>query len=364
MLEEFPLSSIAASGPIEDSISFCKPMASISDVELVTDTSLAPKALVRANALRLQQVLINLVSNAIKYSDRGSKVTINIRQSNMADVRSRMKTSLASSKSSDYDDGPVLIFTVSDSGLGIKPEEAHRLFHRFAKLDSRPRKVLGNSKIGQPSGTGLGLHLCDLFIDRMHGHIWANSNTGKKGSSFSFSLPLLSNGKSQSLCGSRNQHIVPDPVQAVSRGPRSSDESLERQILLVDDTLINRKVISRILKRIGFANVTSVDSGESALIELAKARKNPYDLVITDLQMPPGMSGTDLTEAIFKSDAFPRPIVIGITADTGFDAAGKCRASGMSDLLYKPITVEETRVYMTTKVPLFQPMVWNDESKT
>lgn len=367
MLEEFPLASVPASDPIKDSVLFCQPLASISDVKIVTDTSHAPSAVVHSNSLRLQQVLINLVSNAVKYTGRGSKITVSVNESTLSHVRCTMDSALACStmRGEDRADGAVLIFSVSDSGPGIAPEEAHRVFRRFAQLDKKPKRTLGTSKIGQPSGTGLGLHLCELFVKRMNGHIWVTNNDGKKGCTFSFSLPLLSNPKSDPALKKRRKVSRPSiPCDAQHHGRANERKQVANQlrVLLVDDILINRKVLSRILKRIGFTSVTAVDSGQNALKELTKEKN--YDFVVTDLQMP-GMSGTELTETIFNSSSndFQQPLVIGITADTSVETAARCRTSGMSDLLYKPITVEEMRTYMDKKLPLMRPRIWLDEEK-
>lgn len=145
---------------------------------------------------------------------------------------------------------------------------------------------------------------------------------------------------------------------------QSGHPAYKQRVLLVDDTLINRKVLSRILKKIGFSDVTTVDSGHSALVELHK--ENNYDLVISDLQMP-GMSGTELSQAIFEPSPtkttdhveFQIPVVIGLTADTRPDVADRCNASGMSDVLYKPITAEDMKKYVETKSMLLRPGVWH-----
>jgi len=416
MLEEFPLTSITAANPIKDSITFCLPLALISSVELVPDIASAPNAIVRSNSLRLQQILINLVSNAIKYTASGSKIFVRTRQSTMSDVRSRMDLSLASSrdaKSCDTainssssssnnsqnnndvdDDAPVLIFSVTDRGPGVAKNQSHQLFRRFAQLaDNQPNRTLGSSKIGQPSGTGLGLHLCHLFVQRMNGFMWVtnnsddddnNNNDGertKRGSTFYFFLPLLSNVLSSPQSSlSNEQNTDHTSVSFRTNHHYLTDNKdytihsvYQRRILFVDDTLINRKVLSRILEKIGFSDVTTVDSGENAMIEIMSKKKRKskkkrnfyYDLVISDLQMP-GMSGTELCEAIGKVSStadFPRPIVVGLTADTGLNVAKRCQASGMSDVLYKPITVKEMKQYAETKIPLLSPGVWYDTEK-
>jgi len=321
--------------------------------------------------LRLQQILINLVSNAIKYTGHGSKIIVSTHKSTVSEVSVQMDSALARSGGPLAVDNrrgndAVLVFSVSDSGPGIAPKQAHRLFRRFAQLDTKPSRTLTATKIGQPSGTGLGLHLCELFLKRMNGQIWATNNKGKNGCTFSFTLPLLRSGESNSFCGIRSDRITRHPSSSINQRPEKSRKGahdsnvLQRRVLFVDDTLINRKVISRILKRVGFTNVTSVDSGKNAMLELTKV--GDYDLVISDLQMP-GMSGTELSRTIFNAspDQFQRPVVIGITADTGLDIAERCRNSGMSDLLYKPITVEDMRKYTESKIPFLQPTVWCDE---
>ena len=375
MLDEFPLVPVSAVNPINDAIVFSSPLASISNVELETDTSMAPNAVVQSNSLRLQQVLINLVSNAIKYTDSGNKITISICESSLFDVHARMDSAVASSRDLDTRktsikhsslDGPnlaVLVFNICDCGPGVAPDQAHRIFRRFGQLDHKPGRTLGPNKIGQPSGTGLGLHLCQLFVQRMNGHIWVSNNEGeKKGCTFSFFLPLLSNSLFSDgvvgipSSGSRRGSVTSIPSLSVDTGGENCD-IYQSWVLLVDDTMINRKVLSRMLKKIGFSNVTTVDSGENALIELTKKKR--YDFVISDLQMP-GMTGTELCQAIMASSTseFESPVVVGLTADTSGDVEQRCQASGMSDVLYKPITLKEMKDFVENDLPMMEPGIW------
>jgi CheY-like chemotaxis protein len=386
VLGEFSLSPTPATNPIKDVIVFSKPLASISDVKVCMDVASAPNAVVYSNSLRLQQVLINLVSNAIKYTAKGTKVIVSTYESTVSDVHTTIDSALVSSRNSSdrsacedsIENQAVLVFSVSDCGPGIEPDQAHRLFQRFAQLDNQSSRSSGSRKIGQPSGTGLGLHLCQLFVQRMSGHIWVTNNKReKKGSTFSFSLPLFSNESSP------EDNHVPDAIitQEFKKGisgarniPKSvSDNSLsikddmrlvyERRILLVDDTLINRKVLSRILVKVGFLNVTTVESGEAAMEELLKEKN--YDIVISDLQMP-GMSGTELSRAIATVTAtsvdrgLRRPVVVGLTADTSPGVTKRCQSSKMSDVLYKPVTIGELKKYAETVIPSLHPGVWYD----
>ena len=369
VMDDFPMSPVTATSAIRDTIDFCQPLASISGVSVVTEygEDRGFDYNVVSNPLRLQQVLINLVSNAIKYTSEQSKIEITIRPTIMTEVELKMKGSLASSRdcSSKTIDGipvkdslhsstPVLVFSISDCGPGIAPHQADRLFRRFARLDSKPSRALGgSSKVGQPSGTGLGLNLCQLFLHRMNGEIWAINNSNGKGSTFSFFLPLAA-----------DSIIHPKIAAPLSVGKRRrSFEDLELsttqlKVLLVDDVLINRKVIGRMVKQLGVSDIVTADSGESALIELSE--NGPYDLVITDLQMP-GISGTELCEAIMSGKTCPMnqlPVVVGLTADTSSKVAENCRGSGMSNVLYKPISVIEMREFFETSVMLLRPGVW------
>ena len=317
---------------------------------------------VMSNALRLQQVLINLVSNAIKYTSEQSQIRISIQTADKADVELKIRGALASSRDASTNDTDetshsnesVLCFSISDCGPGIAPYQADRLFRRFVRLDTKPTRTLGGSnKVGQPSGTGLGLNLCQLFVQRMGGVIWVTNNKNSMGSTFSFSLPLAANSIIQSPTKTPETNVT----QSRTLQYIEMTTSLMR-VLLVDDVLINRKVIGRMVKLVGVSDVVTVDSGENALRELSE--NGPYDLVITDLQMP-GMSGSELCGSIISHNSSPdirQPIVVGLTADTSVKMAETCRASGMSTILYKPISVVEMREFFATTAMLLQPGVW------
>ena len=418
-MNEFPLSSIIASNSIRDAVDFCRPLASISNVTLEIDygdqnDERQATAIVKSNALRLQQILINLISNGIKYTIKGSTIRITARSYTLGAVRKMMQNSIASSVDDNNDccnhaedNEFVLVFSVYDSGPGIASKEAHKLFRRYVQLDNQPSKSrsLGGNKIGQPSGTGLGLNLCQLFVQRMNGQIWATNNNSKgsdefedKGSTFSFYLPQVDSKSSKT--NASNQQIsntTSKPSVALSKqksiagnnhdttqsnADNETASIFKRRVLFVDDILINRKVFDRMLRSVGVSHIKTVDSGHNALVELSEYPCQ-YDLVITDLQMP-GMSGTELCGAITKmyeersknehlsppgaqgesastasaSMADCRPVVVGLTADTSPDVAGQCQGSGMADVIYKPITVAEMRDYFRTTLGHLKAGVW------
>jgi len=348
--------------------------------------------------------------------DTDAIINVSLRQTTIEDANWRMKRALACSRNGspesetvgkaneeDADNKPsrdtwaekkrdekVLLFGVSDGGPGIDQVQADRLFRRFGRLDNKPKRTLGASKVGQPSGTGLGLHLYQLFVQRMDGQIWATNNRNGVGATFFFCLPLglekplrqtkpsktpslrklqkmtkkrtlrhrFGKEKLQSLdeisSHSSRRSKIPSMIEIDNDcSTLSSNDSIsiniyERRILVVDDTLINRKILTRMLKQVGFTKFSTAASGQAALKEL---RKHRYDLVISDLQMP-GMSGTELSETIFgiKDDFFHTPVVVGLTADTSLETVEKCKASGMADVIHKPITVDELTEFFERRI--------------
>ena len=241
------------------------------------------------------------------------------------------------------DEKKVLVISVADSGPGIPAGQENKLFGKFMMLSSQSSQ----KKVGQPTGSGLGLNLCLKFVQLMHGNIWVTNNpTG--GSTFSFYIPMVSE---KPIVAPSNEKAQPQ-MQDMSLTPEHRATFSKHRVLFVDDTLINRKVFTRMLQRIGISQQQTVGSGPEALDAL---KTNEFDLVLTDVQMP-GMSGTELCEAIHSSDWLrQKPVVIGLTADTSQAVEDNCIDSGMADVLHKPITVNEMRVYFETVVgPLLE----------
>ncbi|MDH5254771.1 MAG: response regulator [Gammaproteobacteria bacterium] len=204
----------------------------------------------RGDGMRLRQVLINLLGNAVKFTERG-QVTVRVRELAGGDERKA-----------------VLRFSVEDTGVGIRPESQRRIFESFTQEDGSTTRKYG--------GTGLGLAISKQLVELMGGQIEVRSEPGV-GSTFSFTVPLAREARSDVELG--------------------LDALGGRRILVVDDNATNRAILREHLLSWG-AGVTEADSGVDALAKLsaAVARSEPFDLVVLDYQMPE-MNGLDVLRA-------------------------------------------------------------------
>jgi CheY-like chemotaxis protein/HPt (histidine-containing phosphotransfer) domain-containing protein len=256
-------------------------------------------ARVVGDAGRLRQILVNLVGNAIKFTEQGEVV-----------VRAR----LCGQSTDEYQ----LEFAVIDTGVGI-PAEKHRLiFDPFSQADGSTTRRFG--------GTGLGLTISTRLVALMGGRIEVDSEVGR-GSTFRFQARF---GKAQSV-----ESEVPAIKPVNLRGFR---------VLIVDDNETNRRVLSGIL-RMWETCPTSVDSGPAALVELRRARQagHPYPLMLIDAMMP-GMDGFMLIEELRKEpDLAPSTIMMLTSADRQDDAA-HCRRLGLAGYLVKPVKADELQI--------------------
>ena len=248
---------------------------------------------------RIRQILLNLVSNAIKFTDRGT-VTVRVFPQNQVS------------------DGPVLVrFEVADTGIGISSETQNLLFKSFSQAEDSTTRRYG--------GTGLGLAICKGLAEQMGGEIGVKSELGE-GSVFWFIAPLA---RQTEFAGEHNG----DVDAASPAGTVPSSGRCDRRILLAEDNKINQKVLSAMLERRGF-NVDIAQNGRQAL-EMAAAGN--YDAILMDCQMPE-MNGLQATTAIRRlSNACGRIPIIAVTANAFPEERELCLATGMSDYLSKPV---------------------------
>lgn len=267
------------------------------------------------DADRLRQVLMNLIGNAIKFTDHGGVII-------RAAVESRER------------DFITLRFAVEDTGIGIPEEAQRKLFQPFVQVDGSSTRKYG--------GTGLGLSISKLLVEMMGGQIGVNSTVGQ-GSTFWFTVRFaLAKGdleyrqpKKNGIAGDYSTGI--DPTPGVATGRQNP-----MRILLAEDNPINQQVALLQLQKLGCV-VQVASDGQKAVEEAAAGA---YDLILMDCQMPV-MDGFTAARAIRKTEeglGRCTPI-IAMTANTQEEDCQRCLAAGMNDFISKPITVgklEET----------------------
>ncbi len=241
------------------------------------------------DSLRLGQILINLVNNAVKFTERGEVVVTVASEEQLAD---RVK----------------LRFSVRDSGIGMTPEQSARLFQAFAQADTSTTRKYG--------GTGLGLSISKRLVEMMEGNIWAESEPGV-GSTFHFNA-WFGIGTEE-----KRKHFIPDLA-----GVRA---------LVVDDNAQACEILTDAL-RVFALRAESVSSGEDAVREIATADSHdPYRLVLMDWHMP-GMDGLEASRIIKRDDRLQHiPKIVMVTAFGREDIRVKAEEIGIDSYLLKPV---------------------------
>ena len=260
----------------------------------------------RGDSGRIRQILVNLVSNAVKFTKRGS-----------VDIRVGLR---------EIRDSTVeLLFEVIDTGVGISPEHVSTIFEFFTQVDY--------SSTREEGGTGLGLAIARGLVSTLGGEIGVDSTVGV-GSTFWFRLELEPVPENEEKWTKYRDVSVP----SVEQGGATAATSRLCRVLVVDDGPLNQQVALIMLEQLG-CKADAVSSGAEALAALEMI---PYGLVLMDCQMPE-MDGYDATEEIRRRaelDDGHSPIVVAMTADARAENRDRCLASGMNDYLPKPVTIE------------------------
>lgn len=273
----------------------------------------APKLLpsVIGDRVRLRQILINLIGNAIKFTNNGEVVV---------SVTSREQSP----------EVVELEFAVKDSGIGMSSAQSDRLFQTFHQADASITRRFG--------GTGLGLAISKQLCEIMGGRIWVESEAGK-GSTFYFTI------------------VVPmsEQIDQTVRSQINIDSSFALQhplkILVAEDHVVNQKVIHLTLQRLGY-QIDLVSNGLEAIDAL---RHQAYDVVFMDLQMPE-MDGLAATEQICRERKH-RPRIVAMTASATLEDRSQCSAAGMDDYLTKPLQISELIRVLSTAQPVQPGMI-------
>ena len=274
--------------------------ASDKGIELVNRTESTPTVMLDEH--RFRQILFNLVGNAVKFTEKGS-VTVS--------------ASFTGTVSASYS-GTVLEVAVSDTGCGIPPKMLTHILDPFVQVQDPSHSA------DRAGGTGLGLSICRRLIEAMGGELLVESEVGK-GSAFRARIPGVALGKTVS-----------------GAGPKVADapKELPEHVLVVDDSPVNRKVLTNFLKKAGVVAVDTASDGGAALsaLDLAVKNGNPFDFVFSDLWMP-NMSGTEFAEKLRSDPRFGTLPVFAVTADTEF--RNDARGGFFTGVLLKPVTYEK-----------------------
>jgi PAS domain S-box-containing protein len=258
---------------------------------------------------RLKQILVNLLGNAVKFTEAGE---------------------IFVSVSSQPEDGKHEIhFAVKDTGIGISKDRMSRLFQSFSQVDASTTRKYG--------GTGLGLAISKNLAELMGGRIWAESEPGK-GSVFYFTIEA---------------EASPEPSPEEPQGeplqpPAGLDHEAKKHlcILLAEDNVVNQKVAIRMLERLGY----KADVAANGLQVLSALQSHPYDVVLMDVQMP-DMDGLEATRRIRRMPGC-QPYIIAMTAHAMKGDREECLEAGMNDYVSKPVRIEELQIAIERSRPV------------
>jgi PAS domain S-box-containing protein len=296
---------------VENVVRLMRAQAGVRGLDVYSRVSSDVPKVLRGDAHRLGQVLTNLAANAVKFTERG-------------------EVALAAAMDSGADGYATIRFTVTDTGIGIRPDRAAELFSPFTQADASTTRKYG--------GTGLGLAISKQLVELMGGAIGVNSREGL-GSVFWFTAVF-------ELPSASQQQAMHQPVQAGSSAPVAKTcAARNAKILLAEDNPTNLDVTLAQLGKLGY-KVSAVTNGAEAVEALGQAR---YDLVLMDCEMPV-MDGFEATRRI-RGFARPNLPIIALTADAMAADRQRCLSEGMDDYLSKPVDLRRLAEVLARWLP-------------
>ena len=292
---------------VKQTIELLKPLAARKGIELDCVISPTLPERLKGDPARLQQVINNLIGNALKFTEKGY-VRLDISSS-------RGKPGIAK-----------LHIRVEDTGIGIPEDKKEIIFNKFTQADVSTARKYG--------GTGLGLTIVRELVTLMHGEITLESELGK-GSTFFVDMPV---------------EIA--ELEKLNQGDQMKTHEISidtnARIMIVDDHPVNLLFMRKVLKKLGLMQADEAESGKQAL-ELYK--NNKYDLIFMDCQMPE-MDGFEASALIREIEDFSNQTkIIAVTADAMKGARERCLDSGMNDYISKPIDVEKLKAVLENWIP-------------
>lgn len=300
---------------------------------------------VLGDSTRLRQILLNLLGNAIKFTEHG-QISITVQKmaavakmpedhpspglpspgERPAELGCQDCPTQGGAKTAVPSHPLILHFTVRDTGIGIAPHHLEQLFEPFRQADSSTTRKYG--------GTGLGLTISRHLAEAMGGQVWVESLVGQ-GSAFHFTVQV------QSLTPTIATVAPPTPAIALPRFDAALATLYPLQILIAEDNVVNQTLMLKLLERMGY-HADVANNGQAVLEAIAQRDpRHPYDLILMDVQMPE-MDGTTTTRHIRAQVPPPQqPWIVAMTANAREGALEQCLAAGMDDYASKPIRVPE-----------------------
>ncbi|GAA6140883.1 ATP-binding protein [Hydrogenophaga sp. 5NK40-0174] len=299
---ELDLHPFALAPCIQDVMRMVELQAAEKQLPLTVDIDERLPGFVMGDAIRIKQILLNLLNNAVKFTSSGG-VTLTVQATSPADGQS----------------GPQVHFEVSDTGMGISAESMSRLFHPFAQGDSSTTRMFG--------GSGLGLAICHHLVAMMGGQLQVRSTPGQ-GSHFWFDIDLPA---------------ARAPVRLAPSASNADHDSTTRdlRVLIVDDDETNCRVAGAMIEQLGHAHA-SVSRASEAISLLAMAQTGetmqPYTHVLIDRHMPK-LDGLEAARRMRSVLGDQVPVIIGMSASSLGEDQNKCLEAGMSAYLSKPLSL-------------------------
>ncbi|HEU0303921.1 MAG TPA: ATP-binding protein [Gaiellaceae bacterium] len=289
---------------VKGAVALIETLASEKGIRVSSELRAGIPEVVLADVSRVRQILLNVLNNAVKFTEAGS-------------------VTLTAESSPPRGDGQIeLHIAVRDTGMGIPPDRIDRLFQSFSQTDASISRRFG--------GTGLGLAISKRLAEAMGGTMWAESEGAGRGSTFHVTIATRAAAADAVPKGAAprpGSHDL-DPEQAARHPLR---------ILLVEDNAVNQKLALRLLSRMGYR----ADVAANGLEAIDAVERQPYDLVLMDVQMPE-MDGLEATRHIVDHvDATRRPWIVAMTANAMDGDREQCIEAGMQGYISKPIRVDE-----------------------
>lgn len=284
---------------IENSILTFKAVAAQKNISLTYKIADKVPSIINGDSLRIKQVLLNLIGNAVKFTDNGS-ISIDV------DIIKQIDET-------NFE----LIFKVKDSGIGIPQQYIKKLFQPFEQVD--------NTSTRKYEGTGLGLSICSKIIGLMGGEIWVESIVGE-GSTFNFSLTVEK----------INSSVVEQNINLREVEHLTNKKITHLNILVAEDNELNQKIMKAILKKLGYDDVDFAMNGREATEAVSNKQ---YDLIFMDIQMPV-MDGFEATR-IIKQSLNNTCRIVGVSANVFEEDKEKAKKAGMDDYLEKPMDIKK-----------------------